>query len=369
MKYLIGLLLIGMVLVAGCSQQDNTIKIGGAFALTGAAADWGQDELKAADIAIEELNSAGGIDGKQVSMITEDTKSDNTGTLNAIQKLIYVDKVPAIIGPTWGDSFGSIVAPLGEQNKVVQLTPSGALEVAEDGIDYPYFFSTWYPQKPEVDRHMEFLKSRNYTRVVIIHDQDAFNTKFSQLYAEAAAENGVNITKIFEVPLGTKDFRTVVALAKEYDPDVVVLQIFEIGEIGSAVKNVQELGMNAKVMATASAQTSNLIESYGDYVEGNVIFSYPDSSSVSYSNFLRKYSEKYGKEPSGASAAAAYDATRIMLEALKHGKTGEEIKNLLYSIKINGTIVDELSFNHVGQISSAPFVMKTVRNGTFVVMD
>ena len=162
-------IIVFLFILGGCAQHEtNPIKIGGAFALTGDAAGWGQDEQRAAQLAVDETNALGGIDGRQIMLVSEDTATDSKGTLNAIRKLIDVDHVPAIIGPTWGDSFASITAPIGEENGVVQITPSGAIEVAEETINYTYFFSTYYPLRSEIETHIQFLKAHNYTRVAMI---------------------------------------------------------------------------------------------------------------------------------------------------------------------------------------------------------
>jgi len=115
----IKLLIIGFFLIflIACQVQDEEmIKIGGAFAFTGFASGWGEVERNAISLAIEEINNAGGINGKHVKLIAEDTLSDGTKTVSAVQKLINVDGVKIIIGPTWLDTFGG-AAPLYDYSK------------------------------------------------------------------------------------------------------------------------------------------------------------------------------------------------------------------------------------------------------------
>lgn len=364
----ISILLLFIALVSGCiiGQTEEKIKIGGAFSLTGPAAEWGQDELRAVELAIDEVNKEGGIDGKPVELIIEDTRTDSTGTLNAINKLVTVDGVRVVIGPTWADSYSGIVGSVSNHHKIVHITPSGAIEVSEELVDYPYFFSTWFPQLPEIRKQIQYLEENNYTTAVLIHDQDPFVTKMSLIFEEEAKKKNIETTR-FEVPLGTKDFRTVLTRVKVQNPDVVFVAIVEVGEIGSAIKTMKELQMTGKIMGTASIQQQNLLDSYGDYAEDSIIYTYPDRSSENYAIFKGNFLEKYGREPSGASVVNAYDATRMALTALKTGaRTGEEIKDALNELSIEGTVVENLSFIGKGGVAEAPLVLKTVRNGEFV---
>jgi branched-chain amino acid transport system substrate-binding protein len=363
MKQVLGILLL--LLLASCTTQNEAIKIGGAFSLSGDAADWGNDELKATQLAIDEANAEGGINGVPIKLVVEDTATDAKGTLNAVQKLISVDEVQVIIGPTWADSFAQIIGPVAEENKVVILTPSGAVDVAEAERDLPYFFSTFYPQRVEMETHMKFLKERGYKRVAVLYDQDPFDTAVAEEYMRAAKEMGVE-TFAFEVPTDTKDYRTVLAKAREQNPDHIFAIIFEVGNYGAMLKNMHELGMNLELSSTASAQTNELLENYGQYAEGKVYFATPDLSSNAYKEFEKRFTEKYGQPPSGATAANAYDATRIVITALRSGaRSGSEIKASLDTISIAGTFVDEIDFTENGQIETAAYTIKTVRNQTY----
>jgi branched-chain amino acid transport system substrate-binding protein len=354
------------LLLAGCAQHtDQTIVIGGAFALSGDAADWGQGELDAAQLAIEEFNA---VNDLHVLLVAEDTATDGTKTLTAIRKLIDVDGVQAIIGPSWGDSYASIVAPVGEEHKIVMITPSGAIETAEADVDYPYFFSTYYPQKAEIGRSIEFLQGRGVKRIAIVRDEDPFNTQVSGAYADAARAAGIEVTETHQVPLGTRDFRTTLVKIQQQDPDAIFVSIFEIAEIGGIAKTMRELGMEAIAVSTISTETDALTESYADVAEGTVYYSFPDTSSAAYQAFSEKYTQKYGRIPTGT-ASASYDATNAILLTIKDGaRTGEQIKDALYGISMQGVLVDPLTFTAKGQIGSASFVMKTVEDGKTVVV-
>ena len=111
----------------------GTVIIGAALGLTGDTAEWGAGELSAIKAAVANHNAAG---RTQISLIVEDTKSTGAGTGAAMIKLVTVDKVDAIFGPTWGDSFQGGF-PIVENAKIPTVTPSRALEAVENALTSP----------------------------------------------------------------------------------------------------------------------------------------------------------------------------------------------------------------------------------------
>ena len=353
--------------VTGKVTQDNLFVIGGSFALTGDGADWGNDELEAVRLAIDEENARSS--DVQFILKVEDTHTDAKGTLSATEKLITQDAVHAIIGPTWGDSFGSIVAPIGEEHGIVQLSPSAALEVPEDTENYPHYFSTWYPQKPEIDAHMQYLKENDLKRVVVIYDADPFNTKFASLYKREAQKNSIDVVGSIAVPIDTQDFRTTLLKVKSLHPEVVLVEIFNVGQLGELLTQAKELDLDVVVMSTASAQTTTLLENYGTMVNGRLVYSYPRTDAQAYDVFVTLFTQRYGHTPRGSSAACAYDAARALMYALRAARAAGEVDDELYRLHMPGTVVETLSFNARGQIANAQFIMKTVQNNAFVELE
>jgi branched-chain amino acid transport system substrate-binding protein len=372
---IIGTLLL--LLLTACTEKTLTgkatqpepqrpIVIGGAFSLTGDASDWGQDEYKAAQLAVDEANAEGGVNGTPITLVAEDTATDGKTTLSAATKLIDVDHVPAIVGPTWGDSFAQIEAPTAEEAHVVQITPSGAIEVAEQSANYTYFYSTFFTIPQEIQTHMAYLKQHNFTKAIVIRDQDPFNTKMVEEYKLQAKKDNVAIVGEFVIQ-DDKDYRTVLLKAKQLDADVLFVETLNVGDMGAMMKAMDELGMKEKFTSTASAQTNTLLESFAPYAEGRMIYSSPDLHSKAFQQFEQRFASTYGKPPSGSTAAGAYDATRAIIAAMRNGaRTGLEIKQQLDEMRINGTIVDTLQFNSMGGVDGWKFEMKTVKNGQYV---
>ena len=142
------LLLFLVACATGHMTTEPTIKIGGLFALTGGGESWGADELKSVQLAIEEANAEGG----NFLLIPEDTHTTQTVAVTAATKLITLDNVAAIIGPTW-DEDTAAVAPLAQRHGKVMISPSIS-EGVEATVNYPYLFSTWYSDISAVQKYL-----------------------------------------------------------------------------------------------------------------------------------------------------------------------------------------------------------------------
>ena len=371
-KIIVGIIVLAVVVWGGVKlfgtkeeKTKETIKIGGAFGQTGTCAEWGEGELKAAQLAIDETNSNGGINGKLIQLISEDTLCDNKTTVSAISKLINVDKVTAIIGPTWGDSFQAGY-PLIRKHKVVSINPSTALEALEfQNQPLDYIFSTWFPQRAEIDALQKYAFSTGIKKITIVHDQDPFGAMMAGLFKDEAIKNNIVILEEHSLITGNSDFRTIIAKIKSNMPDGIFVSFLGPEEKVKFLKQIRELGINTTVFSSADFQNEGLLSSFGSFMEG-VIYSYPKISG-NYQNFIDKYTAKYGVKPQGPSVPNAYDAARALIEALKYGvSAGDEIQNQLSKIKIPGTVVSELSFSEIThQINGGDFEIKTVRNNKF----
>ena len=119
-------------------QQSGWIKIGGAFGLTGDAAAYGEAEMNATQLEIDEVNTHGGVNGRPLSLVIEDTGSDSNKTVSAVTKLLSIDGVSGVI-ETWADTYGG-ANPLFDQYNVVMISPSASITGIESGKIYKNAF-------------------------------------------------------------------------------------------------------------------------------------------------------------------------------------------------------------------------------------
>lgn len=344
------------------------IKIGAALGLSGDCAEFGEGERDALKLGVKEINERGGVSGQPIELIIEDTQCTNRTTVNAIQKLISVNRVVAIIGPTWGDSFQSGY-PIINNAKVPAISPSAALEALEiQKTPNDYVFSTWIQQREEVAALQKYAADNNIKTFSVIHDQDPFGSLLAKLFNDTASLSGLQILNIQETPVGAEDFRTQILKIKSLNPQAIFGSFLGPDSKVKFIKQARDLGFKGVVFSSADIQNIGLLETAGPYLEG-VIYTYPVNTG-SFDSFVSKYKKEYDREPLGPSAGQSYDALNILAEAFKTStSSGESIRDALLKVSMPGVIVETVNFNDRHQISGGRFEIKTIKDGQFVKLE
>ena len=154
----------------GSKPANDGIKLGGAFGLSGNCAEWGEGEKMAAQMAVDEINAQGGINGTNINFIVEDTQCENKTTVNAVIKLVHADGVQALIGPTWGDAYQGASAVLNE-SKVVGVSGDTAMEALEfQNQPIDYIFSTFAPQRKEIGGLQDYALGMGIKKISLVSD-------------------------------------------------------------------------------------------------------------------------------------------------------------------------------------------------------
>lgn len=372
-KILMGVVAVIVIAIAGyvlygSKVAGQSVKVGVAAALTGDAAEWGQTELNTYQMLADGVNQDGGINGKPLQLVIEDTKSSEIGTVNAVSKLIDIDKIQVILGPTWADSFQA-GNPVAEKAHVVLLSPSTAIDVIKAKQNFGYFFSTWWSQTPEADAIEKFMASKGITSIDVINDLDPWDDNFANIVVNNAKNHGLNVGDRERVPIGTNDFRSVLTKVRASRSQGIFVQVQDPLGVGSLMKQLRNLGINKQVFSASEEQNEQLLQHFSSVVEG-LIYTYPyNNGNQTYQTLLRNYQKSYGRAPASSSFPNAYNAFEALVWVLKHGaSSGDDIKSALHDIDIQGAGVDRVKFDSQGAINNTDFEIKTIKNGQFTTI-
>ncbi len=350
--------------VNNSDSSTRTVKIGGAFGLSGQCAEFGEGELKSARLAIKEANREYKDKGIVFELIVENTECEYKATFNAINKLINVNKVAMIIGPTWGDSFQSAV-PLINKSKVPTISPSAAMEAIHlQKQPTDYYFSTWFSGASEVNAVQAYMKKINQKNIAIVHDQDPFGVLMKTIFSDSASQNGLYITNVYDSVTGTEDYRVILSKLSAEKPDAVFMSFIGPDSKVKFLKQAREFGLEIPMYSASDIQNETLLSQFGRYMEG-VVYSYPKTSGQ-YDLFVDRYTTEYGSVPQGPSAANAYDATKVAVAAVMGADKGEDLKVVLERITMKGYSSEILGFNEMHQMQKADSLVKVIRDGKFV---
>jgi branched-chain amino acid transport system substrate-binding protein len=331
------------------------IKIGVISPLTGSASNYGDPAAKAIVLAAEQINKQGGINGRRIELIIEDGKCDATEAVNAVNKLINVDKVKIILGGHCSTESLAI-APIVNEKKVLQLASITSSDKYTQAGDYS--FRNW----PTSDYYVGKLGELAYTKynarqTAIIYEQKDFPLSVSESFKKTFTKEGGKIVIEQSFPSTETDFRSYLLKVK-YKKDVDSILFISQGEntMINFFKQMQEMGLLGKYkLFTNNVGVSQKVFQETGGLNKNVIttdvYVYPENPKTK--NFLEAYRLKYGSYPQTNYfyVASSYDGLMLIVDAFKSCNYAEDvecIKNFLYNIKNWEGASGKISFDSNG---------------------
>lgn len=316
--------------LAGCSSGDegssskdgDTIKIGANLELSGAVASYGSSEADAIDLAVEEINAAGGIDGKKIELIKVDNKSDAAEATNAAIKLTSQDKVTAIIGAaTSGNSVAQV--QIATDSKTPMISPSGTsttVTVGEDGKVNPFTFRTAFIDPFQGTVAANFAANKLKVKNVAVYADNASDYAkglASSFIKDFEAAGGKIVAKESYVAKDT-DFRSTLTRIKAANPDFIFIPGY-YEEVGLIVKQARELGITVPLMGADGWDSPTIVDLAGADALNNTFiitaYSSEDPDGLAKS-FAEKFKAKYGKDPNSFNALG-YDTVYLLKDAIE----------------------------------------------------
>ncbi len=345
-------------------QRDaGPIKIGVASLMTGDFAVVGENIRDTALLAVEEINEKGGVDGRMIELIIEDSKADSKSGLSAVSKLVNVDGAKYIIaGMTSNGTLAS--AQLVNDNKVLLLTPVTGGQNVDNAGEYVFRIANSDVRAgSDIARAMI---SMGYKKVGVVTEITEYTLDIKKSFVQEIKSLGGEVVLEEDFQPSTNDFRTAVAKVKA-SPVQAVLVASQTG-IGGAhfLNQTRQQGLNIPIFSDFTfVSNSDAKKIVGDF-EG-IYFADPayDDNSSSLKTFFAKFKTKYGHDPMiPFHTAATYDSIHMLVDAMvKAGDNSEKVHDwLLGNIKNYNGFMGTYSLDEKGN-SDLGFVIKVIKNG------
>lgn len=298
-------------------SEDGDIKIGGLAPLTGDVSVYGIAVDNGVQIAIHEINSNGGILGRDIHYIVYDEKGDATEAVNAYNKLVQSDKVVAIVGDVTSKPTLA-VAQQAVKDKIPMITASGTAEnitAAGENIFRACFID---PFQGELMASYAAKKLGKKTAAVIYDISDDYSKGLYESFEASAKDLGLEIVQVEGYSKGTVDFKAQLTNIKSKNPDVIFLPVY-YQDVALIAVQAKELGITAQFLGadgwdgvTGQVDASNM-----DAVNDAYFCSQysAQSDDPKMQNFLEYYKELYGTEASQF-AVLGYDAMMMLAQAI-----------------------------------------------------
>jgi len=304
------------------SEEANEIVLGHYGSMTGSEATFGRSTDNGIKLALEEINAAGGVNGKKVRLITYDDKGDGREAGNAVTRLVTHDRVAAVLGEV-ASSLSLNGAPVCQENGVPMITPSSTnpdVTAVGDMIFRVCFIDPFQGGVcAKFAREHEGLKA---AKAAILYDQSsAYAVGLQEEFGKAFKNLGGEVVATEVYQAGDSDFSAQLTAIRAAQPDVVFVPGYYT-DVGNIAIQARKLGITAPLLGGDGWDSSKLAEIGGDAINGCFYSNHysPEDPDPRVQDFIRKYKEKNGGTPDGL-AALGYDAARIVCEAMSRAKS------------------------------------------------
>jgi len=315
------LFLIGAML--GSAPAADTIKVGIVLPLTGKLAKFGEIENKSFLMAVDEINAAGGVNGKKIKLIIEDSTGKPDVGRSAIEKLISQDKVP-VIGGGYSSSVTWATIAVAQQNKVPFLVNTGSADkITEQGWEYIFRLNPPVSEYPGGFAKFVTGVAKDIKNVAILYENSLFGQSGSKKFVKQAEALGMKVLMKEGYEAGAIDFKPLLVKVKAKKPDLVYM-ISYIMDASLLMRQAKELNLNPKLFVGGAAgftlpEFHKNAGSASEFVYSATLWTpsvpYPGAKEY-YDKFVAKYNT-----PTEYHGAEAYAGMYVIADALKRAKS------------------------------------------------
>ncbi|MEF7614482.1 ABC transporter substrate-binding protein [Aquincola sp. MAHUQ-54] len=335
-------LALAAALAAGSAAQAADIKIGMAEALSGPAAQYGQSIRNGFQLAADQINAAGGVNGDKIVLVIEDEQGKKEEAINAFKKLIFQDRVLMVFGPTLSNS-AQAADPIAQAAKTVVFGTSNTADGITSIGDFVFRNSVTEADVLPVTIKTA-VKHAGIKKVAVLYGNDDVFTKSGyDNFKKALEDLKIPVTTTETFAKGDVDFKAQLTKIKATNPDAIVLSAL-IAEGAPIMVQARQLGLNVPVIGGNGMNSVKVFELAKGASDGLWVGS-PwsiENKTKENSAFIDAYNKKFGAAPDQF-AAQAFDAMQIATQALKTVKlTGDlakdrvALRNALPEVSVTG---------------------------------
>ncbi len=325
------------------TTAGDTVKVGVYVDLSGGTSSFGKSTKNGIDLAVEEINKNGGVNGKKIELVVEDDQGRPEQAKTVVQKLISQDKVQVVLGEV-ASTNSLAAAPVAQEAKIPMITPSSTNpKVTQIG---DYIFRVCFKDDFQGSSMAKFaatnLKAK--TAAVFGDVQSDYSKGLEQYFTDEFTKLGGQIIDKQAYTQNDTDFKGQLTNIRNKKPDVIYVPGY-YGEVGIISKQARELGMEMPILGGDGWDSPNIWDLGGDALKNTFITNHysVDDPAENVQKFAQAYKAKFGANPDSL-AALAYDAAYILADSLKRAGSADsqKLRDAIASTKdfvgITGTI-------------------------------
>jgi branched-chain amino acid transport system substrate-binding protein len=348
------------------AAAGDTIKIGEYACLTGKEASLGTSSHMGTLLAVEQINAAGGVLGRQIELITEDTRSKDGESSTAVRKLIARDHVVGILGEV-ASSRSLEAAPICQASKIPMISPGSTNErVTEIG---DYIFRVCFVDTFQGRVMAKFALTRLKAKRVAIFSSStsAYSVGLARYFRQAFIDGGGEVVAEPKYAEGDRDFNAQLTAIRAAGADAIFSPGY-YNEGALIVKQARGLGITVPIFGGDSWEAQALMDIGGDAVEGAYLCSHysPEDPSPRVQTFIAAYRKRYGDVTPDSNASLGFDSALVMADAIRRAGTTEHraLRDAIAATKDFEAVTGRITINERRDASKNAVIIQ-VRNGRF----
>jgi branched-chain amino acid transport system substrate-binding protein len=359
-------------LLSACNTQgnDNKVRIGVFMSTTGTTANFGISSVNGIKMAADEINAAGGINGKQVELLVQDDRSDASEAATIVTKFVTQDMVHAVIGEV-ASSRSIAAAPIAQNAKIPMLTPSSTNpEVTKKG-DFIFRSCFIDPYQGAAIAQFAAKTLGAKTAAIMVDRKNDYSTGLEKVINETFTRFGGKIVATQSYQEGDQDFNAQLTSLKGANPEVLFVPGY-YNDVGLIAKQARDKGITVPLIGGDGWDSEQLYKIGGTALNGSYFTNHysPFDTDPRVVKFVNDYKQRYNSTPD-ALAATAYDAANIMFDAIKRSKSlsGPDIRDALAATNAFPGVTGTVTFNQ-NRDAVKPIVMIEIKpGGTYAVKE
>lgn len=353
-----------LLFIAGCSsvQEVNApIKVGVFLPLTGEVASWGENALAGITLATDEINAKGGVNGRKLKLVIEDDKCSNTEGVNAVQKLVGIDKVDVLVGGICSSAMAPELPPIEASGIPHIIITSSAPDLTKPENVFRVYPSDALQGKKVADFILSEYPGK---KVAVIHVQNAWGEGIQKTFKEAFRQKSGQIVYEGGVTQTETDFKTEMQKVEQSGAEVLYMPVYPVNAV-SAGKQMKEMGFEIPVIGGDTFDGEEVTSN--EYMEG-ILYTTPHINSPD--SFKQRIRQQSGFENLEISMVASlgYDAAKVMYDAVEKAGTTDKasVIHVLKQTNYRGISNDVITFDSQGDITTTAFEVRLIKDGKSV---
>ena len=347
----------------GCAKNNKEIKIGAILPLTGDNAKWGIPPKKGEELAVDEINARGGIKGKKLVLLAEDTRCEPKEGVSAFNKLLTVKELKIVLGGVCS-SVTLAAAPIAEKNRIILISPASTNPKITEAGDYIFRVipSDAFRGKIFAEYLFNDLKIRLIALLYInneggVGNRNAFMHRFTELGGKILLDESYE--------QDATDMRSQIAKTKASKAEALIVVSY-LGDTPLIMKQSKELGLALPLyFQTEAVEDPNVLRAAGNTSEGATYILPAPAEGERPERFSKMYVDKYSSKPE-LFAAEAYDAIHLIADAINAQKEAyistDQIRDYLYGVKNYSGASGTITFDSNGDVQK-PMAIKKIKEG------